>query len=320
LTIDNWETFPFEYDSYNDNLPFRNCFVKLNSMIDYFVFNKTSSNRVVIGYDNWLFYGDVNDGNPIGSYMGNNLFTEEELEDIAQNCVYIQELLEKQGKEFVIFIAPNKERIYSDEMPKWYGKPSENYRALQIVAYLRENTSVRVVYPYDELMCAKGILSENIYYKTDTHWNTIGGYVGASALLKELGISMPDITSDDITIEKTGETVGDLCRMLNLGGVLDSDNEYTVTGYNEHGCENMEWDWENMISYIAYGADSRKIYVYRDSFSTSMAEYIGSQFDFAYFRNRSTYTYDDFLEKNPDIFVYETVERYVGYLKNFSVE
>jgi hypothetical protein len=51
-----------------------------------------------------------------------------------------------------------------------------------------------------------------------------------------------------------------------------------------------------------------------------MAEYIGSQFDFAYFRNRSTYTYDDFLEKNPDIFVYETVERYVGYLKNFSVE
>jgi hypothetical protein len=319
VTIDNWKTLSSEYDSwYNDNLPFRNCFVKLNSMIDYFVFDKSSTNSVVIGYDNWLFYGSVSDGTPIGDYLGDNLFSEEELEVIAQNCINTQQFLEQQGKEFVLFIVPNKERVYSDEMPRWYGNPSETYRALQVVEFLRDNTSVRVVYPYEEILNAKNILSEELYYKTDTHWNTIGAYVGTSALLKELGINMPDITSDDIIIEKTGESVGDLCKMLNLSGVLENDNEYIVTGYNEHDFESIEWDFSNMISYSAKGADLRKIYIYRDSYGSNMAAYIGSQFDFSYLRHKYTYTYDDFMEQNPDIFVYETVERYVGNLKNFS--
>ena len=322
LTMDSYDTFSNEYESYyNDNLQFRNSLITLNSSIDYFVFSRPSSNKVIIGNDNWLFYGAVGDGDPISCYQGTNLLNEEELQALAQNCVKIKEYLNNQGKEFVIFIAPNKERIYFDEMPEKYGNPADMYCALQVVTYLRESTDVRVVYPYDELMEAKNILNENIYYKTDTHWNWIGGYVGACSLMKELGIEMPNIYSDEITIVKEENKSGDLAKMLNLKNLLkNKDYEFSVKGYNEHNVQNVEWDFRNAIIYHAQGADPRKIYVYRDSFSSQMSDYIGSQFNDSFLRHQDTYSYDDFVQQNPDIFVYETAERYIRGLSDFSIE
>lgn len=322
LTMSNYKTFPIEYEAYfNDNIPFRNNLIAMNSAIDYFVFNKSSNEEVIIGEDDWLFYSNAADGNPIGNYQGTPLFSDEELEIIADNCVDMKNYFEKQNKEFVLFIAPNKERIYSEKMPKKFGEPAETYKAKQVVDYLRENTEVRVVYPYDDLMDAKNKLSENIWYKTDTHWNSIGGYVGATELMEELGVEMPHILSDEITISKDGEYSGDLAGMLNLLDVLGKeDYNYNIAGYKDNNMKAIEWDFHNAFIYHAEGADSRKIYVCRDSFSTQMAEYIGSQFSDSYFRHISTYSYEDLIEQDPDIFVYETVERYVDGLTTFSIQ
>ena len=158
-------------------------------------------------------------------------------------------------------------------------------------------------------------------HKTDTHWNEIGGYVGASALLLELGIEMPDILSDDITVTKTNDTAGDLAGMLNLTRQLQkTDCDYSVEGYDNHQMENVEWDFFTMFSYKAVNADPRTIYVIRDSFSTAMAPYIGSQFSEAYLRHKSTYSYEEMEALDPDIVVYEVVERYVSDFGGFSIQ
>lgn len=322
LTLDNYGTFSEEYESYfNDNIPFRNNLISLNASIDYFIFNRSVSDYVVAGNDNWLFYSRLDDGNPISCYEGTNLMSEAQLQEIAQNCIAQRDFLANQGKEFVIFIAPNKERIYSEYMPEKYGKPAENYLALQVVNYLRENTNLRVVYPYDELMAAKQDTDYNIYYKTDTHWNYIGGYIGASALLTELGIEMPSISDDQIQIAVGDETAGDLAGMLNLTNQLKfADHQYMVSGYDNHNMKIIEEDFINVYSYSAENADPRKIYIMRDSFSSNMAQYIGSQFNESYLRHRSSYSYDDYVNQNPDILVYETVERYIGTLETFSIQ
>lgn len=324
LTVDSYKTYSDEYEEYfNDGIPFRNNLITINAAIDYFVFNRSANTKVVVGKDNWLFYTYVVDGveDSIGDYQGTNLLSEEELETMAQNCLEIQTFLNEQGKEFIIFIAPNKERIYRDKMPQQYGAPAETYRALQVVEYLRNNTDIRVVYPYDELMQAKESLEENIYYKTDTHWNKIGAYVGATALMRELGIEMPDILSDEVTITTGNNRSGDLANMLNLKKQLTyADHEYTVEGYDAHNVETIEPGLETADIFHAEGADQRKIYVCCDSFAGYMSSYIGSQFTDTYIRHRNTYTYEVFVEQNPDIFVYETVERYIGNLSSFSIQ
>lgn len=322
LTLDSYATFSEDYTSYfNDNLQFRNNLISLNSGIDYFCFRKSSSDYVIVGEDNWLFYSRTDDGNPISCYQGTNLYTDEELQAMAQNCIAQRDFLLSQGKEFVIFIAPNKERIYSEYMPERYGEPADNYAALQVYNYLKANTDLRVVYPYAELIDAKINLEQNMYSKTDTHWNFLGGYVGASALMKELGIEMPSIYGDDITIDLAHNYAGDLAGMLGLSKQLKfADIHYTVTGYDLHDMENIEWDEFGMGRYHATNADPRSIYVRRDSFSGHMAGYIGSQFTDSYLRHGGSYTYEDFVSCDADIFVYETVERYVGGLTSFSVQ
>ena len=321
LTVDNYGTFSSEYTSYfNDNLQFRNQLISLNSGIDYFIFGRSSNEHVVAGTGNWLFYSSEDDVSPIRSYEGKDLYTEEELAGIARNCVAQRDFIESQGKEFVLFIAPNKERVYWDHMPKRYGKPADTYGALQIYRYLKEHTDIRVVYPYAELMDARGRVKERLYYKTDTHWNHIGGYVGASALLSELGIEMPKIYGGDITIGHVTKVAGDLARMLNLGGQLKSeDDEYSVEGYDTHDRQELEWDEVGLIRCQATGADPRTIYVIKDSYCMHMLRYIGSQFDNSYFRSRDSYAYDELAACDPDIVVYETVERYANRLAGFSL-
>ena len=321
LSAENYAAFPQEYTAYfNDNVPFRSSLIKLNNRIDYFAFKRASNEHVIIGPDNWLFYDNKGDGDPIANYQGTDLYSEEELEALAENCLAQRDLLAEQGKEFVIMIAPNKERILSEYLTERYGAPAENYRALQIFRYLKEHTDLRVVYPYGELMEAKSRVSENIWYKTDTHWNYIGGYVGASALLKELGIEMPAVDSDEITISDGGGKAGDLAGMLNLKKELKfADHEYRLSGYDDHGVEELEWDFNGMIRYQAEGADSRTVFVIRDSFSSHMALYIGSQFNKTYLKNVKSYTPADLEETDPDVVVYETVERYADRLSTFSI-
>lgn len=304
-----------------DNIPFKNQLIAINNSIDYFVFQKASNERVILGEDQWLFYDCKDDGDPIGSYQGTNLFTEADLLAIKNNCIAQRDFLASQGKEFVIFIVPNKERIYCEYLPDRYGKPADRYRTMQVVEYLWENTDLRVVYPYEELMETKRVLEENIYYKTDSHWNEIGGYVGARALLEELGIEMPEITEKQMKISGEKNRQGDLAKVLGLSKILQPfEVEYEVEGYDTHDVRTIQWDLKDKLCYRADGADPRKIYVFRDSFATAIADYVGSQFQESCLKYKLAYTYEDFREEDPDIFVVETVERYIEELSRFSVK
>ena len=320
MSLSNYGSFPKEYTDYiNDNLQFRKKLISTNSEIDYFIFNDSSSGEVTVGSEGYLFYTPENDGDPMADYLGTNLYTEDELAGIAQHCLAQRDHLQSMGKEYVIFIAPNKERIYSEYLPKEIGAPAENYRILQVVNYLRENTDLRVVYPYDNLMEAKNSISTTLYYKTDTHWNNVGGYVGAQALATELGVYMPSITDDWMETVTVFEMAGDLANCLNMyWQFVHSDYEYDVVGYEKHNVQQLEWSFYDTFVYHAEGADPRKIYVVRDSFSTGMAQYIGSQFNDSYLRHISTYTPEDLEEQNPDIVVFEVVERYLDRLGEFS--
>ena len=322
ITLDNYRSFFDEYTAYfNDNLQFRNTLITMNSFIDYYFFRTSSNPSVTIGKDSYLFYTRADDGNPLANYQGKDLYSEEELKALAKNCVAQRDYFSSHEKEFVIYIAPNKERVFSEYMPDKYGKPAENYRALQIYNYLKENTDIRVIYPYAELMAAKTKIQENIWYKTDSHWNNIGAYIGAKALFDELGVEFPDITDSSISIVRGENTSGDLASMLGLTQYFkDTDYEYTVKGYNDHNVQNLASDFSGALIYKAVGADSRKLYVIRDSFSTALAPYLGSQFNESYLRHKSTYSYEDLESQNPDIVVYETVERYADGLMNFSIK
>lgn len=323
FSIENYDNYSKDFeDFYNDHMPCRDTLISLDSNLNYYLFHQvpisSDSGIVIIGKDNWLFYGSQADGNPIDDYMGRNLLSEDELENLKNNCQKIQRDLQKEGSQLVIFVAPNKERMYSEFMPEQYGVPADNYRALQIINYIRKHTDIQIVYPYDELMKVKAQIDDRLYYKTDTHWNNIGSYVATRVLLQELNVDIPDIYSNQLRIERNEYHNGDLAQMLNMTTQMKKiDYDYLIEGYDTHNIQ--EISAENAQAYTSSNSDQRRLYICHDSFGYAMIPYIGSQFCSTYFKNKRTYSYNDFKKQQSDVFIYETVERHIDDLATFTI-
>lgn len=318
---DGWEAFkayPSAFEAYyNDHLPFRNEWIDLHSRIEYGIFQSSPNREVAAGKDGWLFYNNTLDDNSIEAYKGNDLFTEAELGRIMANLLEGREKLKKNGvTEFVLFLAPNKERIYAEKMPDYYGAPASYYRTWQLITYLRENTDLRIVYPYEELLEAKEKISPKpIYYRLDTHWNEIGGYIGSLALLKELGVELTPL--GDLTITETAPTICDLADMIHMREYLNTDADYVLSGYDSYGMQMEKHDLLGEYVYRCENGDERVLFMLRDSFADAMDDYVASRFSRSCMVHYSGNYQEALQREQPDIFVYELVERRIGSLLDF---
>lgn len=186
-------------------------------------------NKVAIfGNDNWIFFQNNADGTSYHDYVGDNAFSEKELTAIKKNLESQKQKAEEKGAKFILMIYPNKEIIYCDKMPSYITRESEVTRADKLVAYLRENSDIDIVYPKEQFMEQKDICQ--LYYTTDTHCNMLGCFLGLAELLKqEYGKSLIlDVKNFDI---HTTNYAGDISVMIGREDRYAVDTVYFLPSY-----------------------------------------------------------------------------------------
>lgn len=313
--IDTFADYPTNYEAYyNDNLPFRGWLISINTKIDYYIFHKSSSEDVTIGKDGWLFYNDT-----LSDYKKDNLYTQEQLEEIKADLLSTQSFLSEQGIMFVLYIAPNKSSIYGRYMPSYIEKNEGVSRVEQVVEYLRENTDVTIIFPEKELQKAAEENSNiSLFLKYDTHWNYMGGFFGVQPLLETLGAGTTAF--EDISYEEVNEpdffwNGYDLANMIGLPDVLNKDTNYRITGYSastviyDGDTRNDRDVFYSFARTFSDSSDTRKIFFTRDSFGEAISPFLAAQFGEMYSVHRNYLTKTQVYEEAPDIFVYEMVER-----------
>jgi hypothetical protein len=315
--------FPTLFDAYiNDNLPYKNYLVTINSMADYYLFNTSSSDDVIVGDDGWLFYvgHENNDEDPLADYEGTNLYTIDELEIIAENMINARDFLASQGKEFVITMIPNKSRVYSEYMPDMCGDVSQECRLNQVYQYLSENTDLTIVSPYNDIVAYKEAHPETqLYFKYDTHWNNFGAYVAAQSISRVWGFEMPDLdTVEQVYVDSDSY---DLARMINLGDYLKEDAPI-ATAYSGHMAKvEIHSDGMSFTGTVEQGtADNRKLFIIGDSFSALLFPYLACHFNSSQSDMYYNYNYSSLESYDPDVVVFECVERYLNNMLHFSIE
>ena len=306
---------------FSDHLPFRNQLIFLNNLIDYKVFHVSDADSVIIGRNDWLYYNgrQFNVEDPEQDWNGSNVYSDADLKALADNMISMRDKLKAKGCDFVIFIAANKEHVYPENMPVSYGSPAQNRRMEQVVSYLRNNTDLTVICPYDKLLeTRKSDPDLQLYYKYDSHWNNVGSYIGSSMLDEALGHPMPDISTLKITTAKSPRY--DLATMLHLGNFLTDDPNYVVNDFTankiktEYNDERTEFRSTNESG----NADPRKVFIIGDSYSTMMEQYIACNFNETYLNFYYNYTPEMLDKEKPDVVIYETVERYIGNMMTFT--
>lgn len=220
----------------------------------------------------------------------------------------------KDSKEFVFMICPEKNIIYQEYLPA-----DERERVLetskridQFVAYVRANSDIKVVYPKNDI--AKFSKYCETYYRQDSHWNFLAGYMAAHDLIKAINPnenSIKPVWNYDLVAD-VRRVEGDLCYYNG------EEVEYYLDGATNRpfNAEYIQVDQDNKKPIRIRSndpKDSRKVFFIRDSFSNSMLPLLGEYFaeeSFLYIINPE-YFNDEFL--TGDTFVIEIVER------NFAV-
>lgn len=316
FSLEEIDGYPKAYEAYyNDHLPFRNLLIKLYNNMQYHVFGTSSSEDVILGKDGWMFYSSRIDGTSVQCYDGSLLFTDEELEAIAKNMTDAKARLAEQGTDFIVYIAPNKERVYSEYMPDYMGEPAQECMVNQIVDYLREHTDIRVVYPYEAMMAYKEAHPEQLlYYQADTHWNELGAYIGARELLTELGIETP--APEELRTTVFEREAGDLLSLLNLWGVSDKGYVKIEQTDSAQQPKTLANEFNGRMEFEMPGTSEIRIFMHKDSFGSGMAPHLKNHFSRALLVHNTNYDSQEVWTEKPDVFVLEVVERYIGRLRN----
>lgn len=314
LTINNIMSYPKEYEEYyNDNLAFKSELVRLNSVIKYEIFNTSSAKYVIKGNDGWLFYNSKykSDADTLGDYQHTNRYAQNQLADIKQSLEDKEKFLKEKGIEMYVFIPPNKSQVYSEFMLSKYKKLDGNSKIEELINYLRENTDITVIDPKEKLLDNKS--KYQLYYKLDTHWNSLGGYIGYTELMKNIDKNFKYKDLNELDIESKNIQTGDLANMINLSGRL-SDTQYNISNFNNDvNTTLVEQKENNELRYVSTNLNGKKLLCFRDSFSTSVIPYLSKEFQESLFLWGVPYSKEIIEKEKPDIVVFESAERIASF-------
>ncbi|MEN9328375.1 MAG: hypothetical protein RI947_1183 [Candidatus Parcubacteria bacterium] len=313
------DTFPQKYQKYfDDTFPLRTHLVRLQNYINIALLKSSPRTDVLLGKHDWFFY------NVEGPLQKEKLFNDQDLSIIKQRLETVQELLNRQGIQFYVFITPNTQSIYPEYLPDYFH--GERSRFDQLTAYLNQtSSSVSVVDPRRALIAAKQQYQP--YRRYDTHWNDYGAYIAYRDLLKTISAQYPllqpaALDSFTITYKTTPNT--DLLSMVGLNGYkkesapdLEPKGGYTATQHIvscrfKPNCE--------QIRTTNVDTSLPRLLMYRDSFSNHLIPFIAEHFSDALYLWKHTVAETDLRQQKPDIVVYQIVERDISELRNLEIK
>jgi len=214
---DALKTFPKEFEAYwNDAFGFRSRLIFWQALASYHL-GVSGTPGVTIGKKPWLFFdGDF----ASEQHTGRRLMSAAELDSWRTHLQARHDWLEHLGAHFLFVVAPDKQSVYSEELPNGY----TNARTTpldQLVNELAAHSTVDVLDLRGPLRAAKR--DRRVFCSTDSHWNDYGGFVAYQALIERLARWYPRLAALPLSafyFQLTRPWSGDLAEFLSLGGVI----------------------------------------------------------------------------------------------------
>ncbi|MEA4959037.1 MAG: DHHW family protein [Anaerolineaceae bacterium] len=300
-----------DLDTFDKNFGGREQLVKIVNNFRYHKLGERLFNRVLRGDEDWLVYTDENN---LDDYQNSFPFSEQELALIQQKIDNLRANLEAQGIRFYVIIPPNKETIYPERVPVEVPILGSESRLGQLVAYLERNGGTQIIDLRPALRDAR--TQNQVYFRTDTHWNRMGAYVAYQETASILSADFPAIVPhplEDFELEVKPFS-GDLSL---IAGELSLSEESEFLNPRFSGevtrSETVENDTRYLITENPH-PDLPRAVIFRDSFFESVIPLLSNHFSRSV--NAWNFTYDPALveRESPDLVIYECTERYLKFL------
>ena len=291
---------------FQDHFGFRSELITANASLRA-ALGSSASTQVVVGENNWLYYAGT-----LPDYLGQNKLSDRALKNAAHNLRLMQSAVENQGSNFVFTVAPNKNSLYSQNMPYYYLESEEASNWERLVPYLQQY-GVNYVDLFQLLSSKTGVQ----YFTQDTHWNNEGALFAANALLEAMG--QPTITvkgSDWIT---RTDSQGDMAAMLYPVNAPSEKSSYAPGINDGAGLSGSSWSYlqgsavtDNTVATAGQGAQN--FVVFRDSFGNALLPYLATASAHATFSKLLPYNELLVADTQASCVIVERAERNIAYL------
>ncbi len=307
----NMRYFDDVSDYVSDHIALRNETAALYSLMNAGMFSVSARQNVILGEDDWLYYTATTD-----DYLHKDPASDRMLFAAAHNMALIQEYCELLGKKAVFAIAPNKNTLYGEHMPKAYRDARERSETKQsdlerLVPFL-----VSEGVNFADLKGLFEAQNETLYYKKDSHWNNKGALLVYRQLMQQAGAGAADFDGDspEISVDFTG----DLNKMLygmaarpeeKLNYIKDITYFYCVDGGAQR-LPDSEMVEKNEVETVNPEGKGNLL-MYRDSYANSLIPYLSRTFSYAYYTKTVPYNMTDLVVRQPDYVIFEKAERHL---------
>lgn len=284
-----------------------------SAIVDFF--DDRGNAKVHVGRDGWLFLKPtLNDFSNAAQ-----MYDQRTMERIFSYLDSIGDYAKRNGKKFVFFIAPDKCRVYPEQV-RFLKKirPDSESRTERLVAYLRERCDFPVIYPREEMARLKDSCDFSVYRKQDTHWTYEGAYnVGYKSICSAIDKKELQSASEqfDGIKWKSDVDLHDLANMLGRCAHMRQDCMYRRPDWGKDGVKIMranteKGDVETKVTTISL-ENGLKLYCLRDSFCEFMIPFFARVFSRCVFRHQRKGIVGEDLEyiRDCDVILLEIVER-----------
>ncbi len=311
--------FRNQFQKYHrDHLGFRNYLIRSNSLVRIRVLGvsqvKAGDATVFVGADDWLYFGYS-----LRDYRGVQRLNRRQFEWWKHTLqARSKALKDKSGIPYLFFAAPSKGSVYPEYLPSLAARKEGPLAFDELVKFANDNPDVEILDLRPRLRQAKKL--HQLYWKTDHHWNDVGGLVAVAAIVEYLQKWFPDEPLIDTTKMECKETIQNsgtsLARIIGLSGFYPEIR---------HQPNYPSWD-KMQIDHTTDATTGDRIWINRsnpnglrvvcigDSFTFSLIPGFTHQFSSVYWVSRFSpdYKLDDLMKVidkvNPDIVLEERTE------------
>lgn len=294
--------------------------IALNGFLKTEIFASSPYPKVVQGEDDFLFLAD---DEAINYFQHTELSSTGSLSAWRAGLIATSTRIAAEGARYQVLIAPNKDSLYSDQLPDWFNQHQHQQSRLDQLFAVLQDSPVGITYPLAALQ--KAVVDfphASPFFKTDTHWNEFGAGIGALQLLEDLGIPFEaSIYPQPYTPEKAG----DLARMIGQQDLMVEDgwtlpDEWLIARCvlpNGEIFLNQQTDPFKFDRVDCTGGQSNglKALIFMDSFGVGLVPSLSAAFEEAVFV--WSYKVDEALleQIRPNFVIHQLVERKLQTLK-----
>jgi|GEM_PF-2022787 len=285
---------------------------------EYGYLGKILQKKVVNGNDGWLFYAyETNNRQQLDYAIGNKQIRTEQVKQWRLAFLQRQAFCKSLDIPYKLVLTPDKSTIY----PEYLGfERNDSFKTVLdfVVEDLKANTNIDFIDLTNDINSAKQ--KQQVYYKTDSHWNNLGANIGADAIIKWISDTLPLVEPEHYELIEKLWKGGDLTRMASIDSLQNEDIviwwPYENAPFSKIKPPALEA--RHLLSIEAYQNENNKLpkaVMIHDSFGIQLRRFLANSFSYSVYPRTWQCFYPNFIEKQqPDVVINQVVERsFIGF-------